>query len=183
MDQAERNMNAQARAESLPRRIENSRRIIRSMKAKADERRSLSEKLADWMTETFGSMIFLVINAVWFAVWIILNVGLIPGVKPFDPFPFGLLTMIVSLEAIILAISVLISQNRAEKVGDLRQEIDLQMDVIAEDELTKLLEMVSLLLEKNGIDVSKDEVLQSMLQPTSVEKIEETLEQDVMDHH
>ncbi len=182
MSQDKQNRSVQPGAESIPRRIENSRRVISSLKAKADKKRSLSQKLADWMTGAFGSMTFLLINVAWFAVWIIINVGLIPGVTPFDPFPFGLLTMVVSLEAIILAITVLVSQNREEEVGNLRQEIDLQMDIIAEDELTKLLQMVSLLLEKNGVDVSKDEVLQSMLQPTSVEKIEEALEQEVMHH-
>jgi uncharacterized membrane protein len=183
MDQEQKNRRTQSGAESLPRRIENSHRVISSLKAKADRKRSPAEKLADWMTGAFGSMTFLLVNAAWFAAWIIVNVGIIPGIKPFDPFPFGLLTMIVSLEAIILAITVLISQNREEKVGDLRQEIDLQMDIIAEDELTKLLQMMSLLLEKNGIDVSGDEVLQSMLQPTSVDKIEEAIEQEVMHQH
>jgi uncharacterized membrane protein len=183
MNQEQNSSRPQSGAESFPRRIENSRRVIGSLKAKADKKRRVSEKLADWMTGAFGSMNFLFVNVVWFAVWIVINLGLIPGITPFDPFPFGLLTMIVSLEAIILAITVLISQNREEKVGDVRQEIDLQLDIIAEDELTKLLQMVSLLLEKNGIDVSGDEVLQSMLQPTSVDKIEEAIEQEVMHQH
>jgi len=168
---------------NIPRSVRNSRRIIHSLKAKADEKRTLSEKVADWTTETFGSMGFVLINVAWFAVWIVINVGLIPSIQPFDPFPFGLLTMIVSLEAIILAIFVLISQNRQEKIDDLRQEIDLQVDIITEDELTKLMHMVSLLLEKQGIEVSNDEVLQSMLEPTSVEKIEEALEQQIVEHH
>jgi uncharacterized membrane protein len=167
---------------NIPRSVRNSRRIIRSLKAKADEKRTLSEKIADWMTETFGSMGFLLLNVIWFAAWILINIGAVPGIQPFDPFPFGLLTMIVSLEAIILAIFVLISQNRAEKIDDLRQEIDLQVDIITEDEMTKLLQMVSILLEKQGVDVASDSVLQSMLEPTSVEKIEEALEHPIVEH-
>lgn len=154
-----------------------SRHIITSLKAKADAKRTLTEKLADWITSTFGSIGFLTLNVVWFALWIVLNVSLIPGVVPFDPFPFGLLTMIVSLEAIVLAIFVLIAQNRAERVDNLRQEVDLQVDMIAEEEVTKLLLMVSVLLEKQGVDMSADSELQGMLSPTNIEKLERILEQ------
>lgn len=154
-----------------------SRHIITSLKAKADAKRTLTEKLADWITSTFGSIGFLTLNVVWFALWIVLNVSLIPGVVPFDPFPFGLLTMIVSLEAIVLAIFVLIAQNRAERVDNLRQEVDLQVDMIAEEEVTKLLLMVSVLLEKQGVDISADSELQGMLSPTNIEKLERILEQ------
>jgi uncharacterized membrane protein len=156
-----------------------SRHIIRSLKAQADEKRTASEKIADWITNTFGTMTFLIINVIWFAVWIVLNINLIPGVQPFDPFPFGFLTMAVSLEAIILAIFVLISQNRGQRVDDLRQEMDLQVDLIAEEEITKLLKMVSLLLEKHGIEVSQDQELQDMLTPTNVEKLEKILENQI----
>ncbi len=87
--------------------------------------------------------------------------------------------MAVSLEAIFLAIIVLISQNRAGLTADLRQEVDLNVDVRTEAEITKLLEMVTLLLKKSGVDVSQDEVLEDMLQPTDLDKIEEALEQQV----
>jgi uncharacterized membrane protein len=168
---------------NLQERLHYSRRIIRSLKAKADARRSRAEKIADWLTENFGSMPFLVINFLWFSIWIVINVGLIPGIKPFDPFPFGLLTTIVSLEAIGLAIIVLISQNRAAKIADLREEVDLQVDIITEEEITKLIQMVKLLLEKQGIDLSDDEDLPAMLKPTNVRKIETALEQQVVDQH
>lgn len=157
-----------------------SRNLLHSMKAKADAQRSRAEKAADILTGIFGSMPFLLANILWFAVWIVINVGIIPGIEPFDPFPFSLLTMIVSLEAIGLAIIVLISQNRAEKIADLRQEVDLQLDMITEQELTKLLHMMRLMLEKQGIDVSQDEELQGMLQPTDVERLEDDLKKDII---
>jgi uncharacterized membrane protein len=163
------------------RRLNTSRSIIRSLKAKANAKRTPAEKIADWMTESFGSFGFLVINAIWFFVWIVMNVGVIPGIQPFDPFPFGLLTTIVSLEAIILAIFVLISQNREAKIAELREEIDLQVDIITEQELTKLLEMMRVLLEKNGVDLSTDEDLKLMLRPTDVDKLEKVLEQEVLE--
>lgn len=160
-------------------RLQNSRRIIKSFRAKADAKRSFAEKAADYMTATFGSIRFLTVNVIWFVVWIAINTGLIPWVKPFDHFPFGLLTMVVSLEAIILAIFVLISQNRESKINDLREEVDLQLDIITEEEITKLLEMVSRIAEKNGIDISKDEILKEMLEPTNTSRIERSLEKQV----
>ncbi len=152
---------------------------ILSVKGRADEKRKLSERIADALTLGFGSMAFLVLNVVWFVVWIVINVGLIPGIEPFDPFPFGFLTMVVSLEAIALAIIVLMSQNRAAKIADLREEVDLQVDMMAEQELTKLLQLVTMLAEKQGIDLRHDEELQEMVQPSDHSQIEQALEQEV----
>jgi uncharacterized membrane protein len=152
------------------------RRMIHSLKARADAKRTGPQRLADWMSDAFGSNWFLVINVIWFAVWSVWNANLIPGLEPFDPFPFGLLTMIVSLEAILLSIFVLIAQNRAARVDQLRQEIDLQINMISEDELTKLLCLVAKIAEKQGIDVAGDHELQQMLTPTNVEKIERVLQ-------
>ncbi|OGY88623.1 MAG: hypothetical protein A3B30_03580 [Candidatus Komeilibacteria bacterium RIFCSPLOWO2_01_FULL_52_15] len=155
------------------------RRIIKSLKAKADAKRTRYEWLADWMTGAFGSVTFLSINIIWFGIWIVWNIGDIPGVAKFDPYPFGLLTMIVSLEAIVLSIFVLISQNRASKVNDLREETDLQIDAISEQELTKVMEIVVMLAQKQGIDLSQDKTLQEMLKPLNTGKIEKALERQV----
>ena len=87
--------------------------------------------------------------------------------------------MTVSLEAIFLAITVLISQNRAAKIDDLRDEIDLQINTISEEEITKMIELQLLLLKKNGIDVSKDPELEQMLEPMDTEKIEESLKREI----
>lgn len=156
-----------------------SRRIVHSLKAKADMRRTFAERAADWMTRIFGTVTFLVTNALWFLSWILFNLYPPFGLQAFDPFPFIFLTTSVSLEAILLSIIVLISQNRASRIGDLREEIDLQMDVITEEEVTKLLEMMGRLMEKNGISVANDKVFQSMVVPTNLEKIERSLEREV----
>jgi uncharacterized membrane protein len=153
--------------------------VIQSFEAKANSNRTSLEKLADFMTARFGSMPFLIANFIWFFVWIVINTGLVPVIPPFDPFPFGLLTMIVSLEAIFLAIIVLISQNRAARTDDLREEIDLQINTIAEREITKIIELQTLLLKKSGIDISQDLELQEMLKPVDTDKIEHTLEKQV----
>jgi uncharacterized membrane protein len=151
----------------------------KSLKARADAKRGLAARLADSMTRGFGSMPFLVVNCLWFVVWIVVNLGLIPSLPVFDPFPFGLLTMIVSLEAIILAIIVLISQNRAARIADLREEVALQVEEISEHEITKLLELMVKLLQKQGIDISQDEELREMLEPTDTEKLTQVLEEEV----
>jgi uncharacterized membrane protein len=154
-------------------------RLRRSMKGRADDKRTFSERVADKLTISFGSMLFFVLNVVWFVVWIVINVGLIPGLEPFDPFPFSFLTMVVSLEAIALAIIVLMSQNRAAKIADLREEVDLEVNKITEKELTKLLEIAAMLAEKQGIDLSHDRVLRRMLERTDTKKIEEELEKEI----
>jgi uncharacterized membrane protein len=115
---------------------------------------------------------------IWFAIWITWNLGLIPGLQPFDPFPFGLLTMVVSLEAIGLAIIVLISQNRASRIDDLREEIDLQINTVAEEEVTKIIQLQLKLLESNGVSVDDPE-LKRMLNPLSSAEIERSLEREL----
>ena len=125
------------------------------------------------MTAIFGSTWFLLANAVWFVVWIVSNAW--PGVVPFDPFPFGMLTMVVSLEAIFLSIFVLIAQNRSARIDELRAEVDLEVNTIAETELTKLLEIVAELAKRHGVDVESDGELQAMIAPTNIAAIEEEL--------
>ncbi|MBI2355718.1 MAG: DUF1003 domain-containing protein [Candidatus Doudnabacteria bacterium] len=155
------------------------KQIFKSFKAKADVKRSESEKLADSMTAYFGSMRFLLLNLIWFAAWILINTNSIPGVKAFDPYPFNFLTMVVSLEAIVLATFVLISQNRAARIDDLREELDLQINLISEREVTKVIKLLSLLLERQGIDLSQDPELKKMLRPTSASEIEKHLEKEI----
>ncbi len=154
-------------------------RIFHSMKAKADAERTPMERVADFMTSKFGSNSFLLLNALLFVAWVIINTGQVSFISPFDPFPFNLLTTIVSLEAIILAIFVLISQNRTTKIDDLREETHLQLNLISEQEITKLMKMMALLLAKNGIDLSEDPELQKMMRPVSEEEIEKMLEREI----
>lgn len=163
----------------MPRHYSKTHDVVKSLKASADAKRTWSERFADLATKFFGSVFFLLLNAFLFLAWIIVNIGIFPGLESFDPYPFGLLTMIVSLEAIFLSIFVLISQNRAAKVDELRDEIDLQIDVRAEHELTKMLQLQSLLLKKSGIDVSKDHELKEMLKPEDTEQLKHDIEKQI----
>jgi len=151
----------------------------RSLKSRIDASRTRLERVADWTSELFGSNGFLIVNLTWFVVWCVWNSGAIPGLTPFDPFPFGLLTMVVSLEAILLSIFVLIAQNRAERGNELRAEVDLQVDLITESELTKVLEIVAKLAAKQGLDLSGDAELAEMLSPTNVDKLEHVLDAEI----
>jgi len=150
---------------------------IRTLRSRANLRRTVGQQVADRMTAMFGSSWFLLLNAVWFVVWIGWNAW--PGIVPFDRFPFGMLTMVVSLEAIFLSIFVLIAQNRSARIDELRAEVDLQVNTIAETELTKLLQIVAELAKKQGIDVASDRELQAMIAPTNVDAIEEELREQI----
>ena len=156
------------------------KKMFHSIKAKADAKRTFTEKIADSMTAKFGSNTFFLLNIILFVLWVLINTNQIKFIAPFDPFPFNLLTTIVSLEAIILAIFVLISQNRTAKVDDLREETHLQLNLISEREVTKLIKMLALLLEKQGIDLSQDPELHRMIRPVSEEEIEKRLEKEIL---
>ena len=156
------------------------RKIFRSIKAKADAKRTVSERIADWMTSRFGSITFLLLNVLVFVLWILINTNQIKTISPFDPYPFNLLTTFVSLEAIMLAVFVLISQNRNSKVDDLREETHLQVNLIAEKEITKLMKMLAILLERQGVDLSQDPELKKLLKPISEEEIEKRLEKEIL---
>lgn len=163
---------------SYHKRLHIRRHIIKSFKAEANARRTISEKIADALTARVGTMVFLVANACFFIAWILLHMGVLPYSANFDPYPFNFLTFVVSLEAIFLAIIVLISQNRATKIDELREETALQINTIAEEEISKLMELQMMILKKQGIDLSHDQEIQEMLEPTSPEEIEKVLEKE-----
>lgn len=159
---------------------ESRKKIFYSMKAKADAKRTITERLADFMTKMFGSIKFLIINIILFVAWILINTGQIKGIPPFDPYPFIHLITVVSLEAIILAIFVLISQNRNFKLDELREETNLKINIISEKENIKLMKMLVILLNKNGVDLSQDPELKKLLKPVSEEEIEKKLEKEIL---
>ncbi len=162
--------------------VQKRRKAIKSFKAKADAKRSPTEKFADMLTAKFGTVTFLALNIIWFAVWIPINTGHVPFIEPFDPFPFGLLTMIVSLEAIMLAVIVLISQNREARVSELREEIELQLNTVAEGELTKVIGLLALLLEKDGVKIDDPEI-KKMLKPIDTAEMIRQLEEELAPGH
>jgi len=160
--------------------VKDRRLMIERLKSKTISTRSSTEKIADFITKSSGSLTFLSLNILFFVLWIIINLGFVPGIAPFDPFPFGLLTMMVSLEAILLCIFILISQTRFEKLENLRENIDLHFEIITEEEITKLIKMTKLIAEKNQIELGNDLELKEMLKPIDLEKIEKALEKNIL---
>jgi uncharacterized membrane protein len=161
------------RAHSPSRRL-GTARAKRSLAAQFAAARSPIDVVADRLTRWAASTPFLVAHALWFTGWMLVNSGVV-GIRPFDPFPFGLLTMIVSLEAIFLAIFVLMAQSRESAVAELREEVSLQVVLRMEEEVTKTLQLVAGLYARLGHTVGEDEELQEMLGPLDAEDIERDL--------
>ena len=138
-----------------------------------------SQKLADRITQGIGSVTSVAIHAAVFLFWILANTNVL-GMKPFDPFPFGLLTMMLSIEAIFLTLFVLISQNRMQLDSDNRAELDVQINLLTEHELTRLIRLTDLIADKLEVDKSEDPELKELevdLNPEDViEQIESRME-------
>jgi uncharacterized membrane protein len=150
-------------------------RAVRALKARHAAGRTRLENAADRLTRVASSGYFLAAHALWFISWMLWNTGLIPGAAPFDPFPFGLLTMIVSLEAIFLAIFVLMAQRREASVAELREEITLHVLMRAEEEVTKTLQLVAGLYPRMGHRLAEDPELSDMMKPLDADSIERQL--------
>ena len=149
---------AQIRDPHLAHVIEQNIHTIVDIRQSASRQRSKEERLADAITAFSGQMYFVYFHVIWFGLWIPINMGWF-GLQPFDPFPFGLLTMIVSLEAIFLATFVLISQNRLSAEADRRADLDLQIGLLTEHELTRVIKMLDAIQDKMGIENDSDKEL------------------------
>jgi uncharacterized membrane protein len=151
---------------------------IRAIKAAHHHDRTWLERIAEAMTRVASSPWFFTAHIVWFGAWIAVNTRLTP-LTPFDPFPFGLLTMIVSLEAIFLAIFVLMAQGREASIAELREELTLQVNLRMEAEVTKTLQLVAGLYTRLGHRVGDDPELREMLQPLDAKLIERELMEQI----
>ena len=149
--------------------------------SRLDIETSWSDHVADFLTSGIGTISFLIANAVFFGVWLAVNLGLTP-LAVFDPYPFGMLTMIVSLEAIFLSTIVLISQNRLGSIADLRQQMDFEIDVRTEQEIDKILDILDGMRHHMGIHKS-DEELEAMKQRTNLDTIRRTIESSEQHHN
>jgi uncharacterized membrane protein len=136
----------------------------------AKARRTMPERVADGITRFCGSMTFVWLHAIWFGLWIPANVWLPPRQR-FDPFPFGFLTLVVSLEAIFLSTFILISQNRQRAMDERRAQLDLQVNLLSEQENTKMLELLERIGKKLGVDVSNDPEVQVLEEATRPGKL------------
>jgi uncharacterized membrane protein len=155
-------------------RTESRRKFFKSFEAKSLRKRSFLTQISDELTAFCGSTGFLVFHVFFFTTWVIINVGLIDQIPPFDPYPFGFLTMVVSLEAIFLAIFVLVSQNRSAYISTIRDEVHLGVNIIAEEEITKILELLAEIRGQIGIK-KQDPQLEKMLDRIDTGYIERSI--------
>jgi CRP/FNR family transcriptional regulator, cyclic AMP receptor protein len=114
----------------------------RNVNEETEDRRTAVQKAADWIAEFAGSIPFLVLHIIWFSLWLGLNTFNVPGIPHFDPFPFGFLTLTVSLEAIFLSVFVLLSQNRQAAKERVRSDVEYDVNLKAELEIAHLHEKI-----------------------------------------
>ncbi|HEX8348774.1 MAG TPA: DUF1003 domain-containing protein [Hymenobacter sp.] len=140
---------------------------------KENKQRTLQDKLADSVTAFTGSMLFVFIHLILFGIWIVWNLGWL-GLKPFDP-SFVVLAMFASVEAIFLSTFVLISQNRMAKMADQRANLDLQVSLLSEHEITRLITLVSEIAKKMDIMEAHDPEIDELAHDVQPEKVLDTI--------
>ena len=150
--------------------IERNIHTIAALRNRAARERGIEGKLADTVTLLSGQMAFVYIHIAWFGAWVAVNTGHF-GIPPFDPFPYGLLTMVVSLEAIFLATFVLISQNRISEEAERRADLALQIGLLTEYEVTRLLRMLDAVQDKIGVPNDHDRELTELEWETKPEDV------------
>jgi len=140
--------------------------------------RSKAEQVGDWIACTAGSGPVLVLHVVWFAAWLTVNAGAIRGIRPFDPLPFPFLTLTVSLEAIFLALFVLASQNRLARQADKRSHLNLQVDLLAEREMTAVLHLLQDIATHLGVQTNMTpEQLRDLMKKTDLRRLTHRMEE------
>jgi uncharacterized membrane protein len=140
------------------------------------EKRTGADRLGDWVANFAGSMKFVLVHVLGFIAWVLVNAGWVRAIPPFDPFPYVLLTMTVSMEAVLIATFVLMKQNRMSRRADQRDHLNLQIDLLAEKEITKILQLTQLLCDHFSIQKARqDSEVEELSQNTAVERLAKDL--------
>lgn len=135
------------------------------------------DHLAEKITKFAGSSPFILLHIILFGGWILMNCSMIPGIEPFDPFPFSFLTLVVSLEAIFLTLLVLMSQNRMTKEADKRAHLDLQINMLDEQETTMILRLVQKIANHIGLKETAQSPNNDLCQETDIPTVAKILEE------
>jgi uncharacterized membrane protein len=139
--------------------------------------RSRLDRASDTISAFVGSIQFVIAHAVAIFAWVILNVGLL-WLRPFDPYPFVFLNLVLAVETLFLSTFVLMSQNRQNHQADRWAHLGLQLSLLSEQEATKMLQMLQQICDHLGMrQVARDRELREMVQTTQVEVLAEELEQ------
>jgi uncharacterized membrane protein len=167
-------------AQPTSRTLEENVRTIKAWEQAALHSRSRAERFSEWITYTAGRGPVLLAHVVWFAAWAAINTGAVPWVRPFDAFPFPLLTTMVSLEAIFLALFVLSSQNRLAMQADKRAHLDLQIDLLAEREMTAVLRLLQDIATQMGVPhTAETPRVEELAQETDVHELTSKLDDEL----
>jgi uncharacterized membrane protein len=165
-------------ASSVRSNIETVARLEEGMQSQ----RTRIERFGDAVADFAGSMGFILAHAAAFILWIVVNSGKIPGLPVFDPYPYVFLTMIVSMEAVLVSTFVLMKQNRMSRRADRREHLDLQVNLLAEKEITKMLQLQKKICDHLGIpQIQDDGEVQELSQDTAVDHLAEELRNKLPD--
>lgn len=148
---------------------------MQRLEATALAARTRSDRIAGFIARFCGSMAFVWLHVAAFAVWLLFNT--LPGLPHFDPFPFTFLTLVVSLEAIFLSTFILISQNYELRTSDRRNQLDLQINLLTEQENTKMLQILERIAHKVGVSMDDDPAVRILKKATHPEALVEQIEQ------
>jgi uncharacterized membrane protein len=161
---------------SLRRNIE----ALRRRRAEEDARANFEQRLASAITRFSGSMNFVFVHVLIYGFWIVANLGWVPNIRPWDP-TFVVLAMVASVEAIFLSTFILITQNRMAAAADRRAELDLQVSLLAEAEITKLVELVTEMAERMDVPAAEQEELQEMKRMVAPEAVLDAIEESAVE--
>ncbi|MHB8205802.1 DUF1003 domain-containing protein [Mucilaginibacter sp.] len=145
------------------------------LKSSLEFTKTPTDKFAVFTTNVLGSMAFLLGSLAFFAAWVIWN---LVSPNPFDRFPFPVLALVASLFAIILSVTVLINQNRQGHMDKVRQQVEFEVNVRAESEITMVLNMLHEIHQKLGLKTEEDKELEEMKEMTDVKQIHHTIDEE-----
>lgn len=167
-------MNPTVTAEQITQKnVEKVQALERATQAKATIGDRVAEAVARWC----GSMPFVVMHVVWYGIWIMWNTT--PHKFRFDPFPFSLLTLVVSLEAIFLSVFILVAQNRQTSLSERRAHLDLQINMLAEQENRKMLELLEKIACKVGVELCEDAEVKALSEAIKPENLAQQIEKTI----
>lgn len=165
-----------AESQSVDAQSRQSIKAVSDLEHEALARRTAAEAFSDFVVFQGGRPWVIAVHTLWFTAWMLWNSGRVPGIRAFDPFPYMGLTTIVSLEAIFLSLFILVSQNRATRRADERAHLDLQINLMAERESTKMLRLLQALCAHHGLAEAADSEVDEMLREIEPASIARELE-------
>jgi uncharacterized membrane protein len=166
--------------EDMPSAVRRNIEAIARLEASYVRDRAIHERIADWIGGFSGSLTFVVIHFVFYGAWILVNLGVIRAIPRFDKFPFLLLSVVVSLEAIFLSTFVLMKQNRMSKRADQRAHLDLQINLLAEREMTVVLQILHRISTRLGVR-TPGEAVEEFSEVTSIEALAQEISKNLAD--